>query len=121
MRDDDLEEKYLDPDQNPMIRTGQDEATMTPNPKAAGPDPFLDPEQNPFLPKGEGGGQARTTGIDVQAEINRLYPEADLVDLEDGRRLERMADRRTWQLDGKPLKDLDAAALADLDKGLKTT
>jgi hypothetical protein len=101
-----------------MIRTGQNEGTATPDPKAADADSFLDPEQNPFLPKSEGGGQARTTGIEVQDRINRTYPEADLVDLEDGRRLQRMADRRTWQLDGKPLKELDPKDLADLAERL---
>jgi len=107
MKDDELDAKYLDPATNPMISTSEDRPM--PDPKDAAPDPYLHPATNPLL-----GGQTRTTGIEVQDRINRLYPEEDLVDLEDGRRLMRMADRKTWQLDGKPLKDLDPKDLADL-------
>lgn len=98
MKDDD---RYLDPARNPMIPKPETET---------GPD-FFDPAEGraPF-------GRIDLSPAEIAARLNMKYPGVDIVDLSGGRQLIKMADGRTWMLNGKPLTALDPADLAALDR-----
>jgi len=109
MNDDDSE-KYLDPEQNPMILTGE------PAEPDGEPDKYLDPKQNPMIPGGDAVAHDLTM---LNKRIAAAFPGQNEISI-GSRILVRMASGTfTEKESGKKIAELPMADLLAIDDFLK--
>jgi len=107
------DEKYLDPEQNPMI-PAIDGGTVDPDVKIE--DPYLDPSQNPMIP----GGDAIAHDLTMLNErIGAAFPGKDEIEIGKQVLIRMASGTYNVKQTGEPVTDLPPAALLAINDFLK--